>query len=160
MGGVVDCGSVEEHGHAAELYVAPDCPLLPEGGGDAVVDEEVGSPDGDGTEVVEDGVPHTVEHEGHEHGECVVEEDGEEVEEEHLAKLGGVLHHSKCVVRVLHCSSNVTSGEGVADGVKDEDAHDSSPESLHADEEEGGGGDLHGHDLRAGRGAKQRVGGG
>ena len=87
VGGVVNGGSVEKDNHASKLDPAPDGPLLPEGCGDEVEDEEVGSPNGDGAEVVEDGMPHAVEHEGDEDRESVVEEDGEEVEKEHLWRM-------------------------------------------------------------------------
>ena len=71
--------------------------------------------------------------------------------------LSPVLHHNPGVVGILHDPTDIAPRKVVADGVKDEGADNGAPESLHTDEEEGWGADLHAHDLRRAKPVRDKV---
>eukprot|EP00632_Arachnochrysis_sp_CCMP2950_P012198 CAMPEP_0185694580 /NCGR_PEP_ID=MMETSP1164-20130828/3988_1 /TAXON_ID=1104430 /ORGANISM="Chrysoreinhardia sp, Strain CCMP2950" /LENGTH=465 /DNA_ID=CAMNT_0028361423 /DNA_START=224 /DNA_END=1618 /DNA_ORIENTATION=- len=141
-GAVVDGGAVEQDAEGGELDVrAREVPRLAEAAVRAdVEDDEVGAPDGDGPEVVEDGVPDRVEHVRDEDGEEVVREDRDEIQGEDELDLRAVRDHRPRVGRVLEPG-------GPAGGVEHDRADEEPPDALHRDDEERRRADVARHDA-------------
>lgn len=103
---------------------------------DAVEDEHVHSPHSYGSEVVQDGMPDTVEGEGDQYSQDVVREYCEEVEHEHCLHGVGVAEHGDGVERIFEAAVVRPRGK-VGDRVQDEETYERAPQALHSNEQQG-----------------------
>lgn len=147
VGSIVYTCSVQKYKHSSKLNVRPIRPRLSEGtSGENVTDEHVRRPDGDWSKIVQNCMPHTGKHEGHQNRKQVVGKNREKINNKRPFDSGRIHDHLVGIEGVL-VGAMIIAWHKVCQGIHNDQAKEGSPDTLHTNQEQRWSWDVHRHDL-------------